>query len=142
MLLILQDKAEVIENGRGYLHSATEIYDVPSVIRLTHFIARPRQQYRMTRLEIFNRDHHTCQYCGRKGRELTLDHVVPRRLGGEHNWGNVVSACVPCNRRKAGRTPTEAAMPLLNRPLAPVAGGFHVPSQYFGIRDEWHLYLH
>ena len=141
VVLLLRDKAEVLENGRGNLHSVCDVFDVPSVIRLVYFIRRPRRQRKLTKLEVFNRDRYVCQYCGRESKELTLDHVIPRRRGGEHSWGNVVSACVPCNRRKAGRTPTEARMPLLCQPKAPGNGGFYVPYHYIRVHTEWQKYL-
>jgi 5-methylcytosine-specific restriction endonuclease McrA len=92
-------------------------------------------------MEIFNRDRHTCQYCGREARDLTLDHVVPRRRGGEHKWENVVSACVGCNHRKAGRTPAEAGMRLIHQPLPPNDGEFHIPYHFLCAREEWHKYM-
>ncbi|HEY2982445.1 MAG TPA: HNH endonuclease, partial [Anaerolineales bacterium] len=53
--------------------------------------------------EVFRRDNYTCQYCGKRDGGLTVDHVRPRHLGGEHIWTNVVAACPPCNHRKGGR---------------------------------------
>lgn len=141
MILLFRGKAEVLENGRGSIHSIRGIFDVPSVIRLVYFIKRPRHQRKMTKTEIFNRDKFTCQYCGHQSRELTLDHVVPRRRGGRHCWENVVSACIPCNRRKAGRTPEEADMPLLHQPRPPRDDGFHVPYNYIRVHTEWQKYL-
>ena len=141
MVLIFRGKAEVLENGRGSLHSINDIFDIPSVIRLVYFIRRPHRQRKMTKLEIFNRDSYTCQYCGRQSKELTIDHVVPKRRGGEHNWGNVVSACTSCNRQKAGRTPREARMPLLCKPEPPRINGFYVPYQYLRLRNEWQKYV-
>jgi 5-methylcytosine-specific restriction endonuclease McrA len=141
MVLLFRGKAEVLENGRGSLHSISDVYEVPSVIRLGYFIKRPHHQRKMTKLEIFNRDRYTCQYCGRQSKELTLDHVVPKKRGGEHSWRNVVSACIPCNRRKAGRTPDEAGMPLLHQPRAPQNDGFHVPYHYLRVHTEWHKYI-
>jgi 5-methylcytosine-specific restriction endonuclease McrA len=141
VVLLLRDKAEVVENGRGNLHSVCDLFDVPSVIRLVYFIRRPRRQRKLTKLEVFNRDQYVCQYCGKESKELTLDHVIPRRRGGEHSWQNVVSACVPCNRRKAGRTPTEARMPLLRQPRAPGNDGFYVPYHYLRVHTEWQKYL-
>ena len=105
IVLVFRGKAEVLENGRGELHSASLILQLPSVIRLIYMVRRPRHQKKLSRLEVFSRDQHTCQYCGRQTKELTLDHVVPRRRGWMHAWDNVVSACIPCNRRKGGRTP-------------------------------------
>ena len=141
MVLLFRGKAEVLENGRGNIHSIRGIFDVPSVIRLVYFIKRPRHQRKMTKMEIFNRDKFTCQYCGHQSRELTLDHVVPRRRGGKHCWENVVSACIPCNRRKAGQTPDEADMPLLHQPRPPRDDGFHVPYNYIRVYTEWQKYL-
>jgi 5-methylcytosine-specific restriction endonuclease McrA len=141
VVLLLCDKAEALENGRGNLRSVYDVFDVPSVIRLVYFIRRPRRQRKLTKLEVFNRDEYVCQYCGRESKELTLDHVIPRRRGGEHSWENVVSACVPCNRRKAGRTPTEARMPLLRQPTPPGKDGFYVPYHYLRVHTEWQRYL-
>jgi 5-methylcytosine-specific restriction endonuclease McrA len=96
----------------------------------------------MTRFEIFNRDRHTCQYCGQQTRQLTLDHVIPRYRGGQHTWENVVSACVACNRRKAGRTPREANMKLIREPASPGSSHFYmIPHHYLNKRDEWRKYL-
>ncbi|MEJ2452290.1 MAG: HNH endonuclease, partial [Gammaproteobacteria bacterium] len=39
--------------------------------------------------------------------------------GGRDNWANVVAACRRCNAHKGGRTPEEAAMPLLAVPYVP-----------------------
>ena len=141
MILLFRGKAEVLENGRGNLHSIKDMYDIPSVIRLVYFIRRPNHQRKMTKMEIFNRDKYICQYCSRQSKELTLDHVIPRKRGGEHSWENVVSACIPCNRRKAGRTPDEASMPLLHQPRPPRNDGFHVPYHFLRLHTEWHKYL-
>jgi len=141
LILLLRGKAEVLENGRGYLHSMNGEYDVPSVIRLMSYIKRPRVRRKVTKFEIFNRDKFTCQYCGLHTRELTIDHVIPKRRGGKHTWGNVVSACVACNRKKAGRTPKEASMPLLNEPFIPSDSGFHIPYYFLKSVREWQKYL-
>jgi 5-methylcytosine-specific restriction endonuclease McrA len=141
VILVLCGRAEVIENGRGIIHSIGGSYDVPAVIRLSYYIKRPYRRRKMTKLEVFSRDEYTCQYCGRQGKELTLDHVTPRKRGGEHTWENVVSACVPCNRRKAGRTPSEAGMPLLNQPKPPGNSNFYVPFNLLRIHSEWHKYV-
>lgn len=140
LILIFRGKAEVMENGRGYLHSMAETYDVPSVIRLMNYIRRPNRLRRMTKIEVFNRDRFMCQYCGIRARELTIDHVMPRKRGGKHTWENVVSACVPCNRKKAGHTPREANMPLLNEPKAPGSRGFYIPYNYLAVNDVWRKY--
>ncbi len=141
VLLLIRGKAEVIENGRGDIHSVTNVFDVPSVIRLVHFVRRPRRQRKLTKHQVFQRDRYICQYCGQESRDLTLDHVMPKRRGGEHRWENVVSACIPCNRKKAGRTPDEARMPLLSQPKIPGNDGFYVPRHYLSMNTEWRKYL-
>ncbi len=142
VVLIYQGKAEMLENGVGFIHSARDTFALPSVIRLAGLIRRPYPKRKLTRFEVFNRDQHTCQYCGKQSRQLTLDHVVPRFRGGQHTWENVVSACVPCNRRKAGRTPQEAGMKLIHKPSPPSRSPFlSIPYHYLSTQNEWRKYL-
>lgn len=141
IMLVFYGKAEVMENSRGELHSVTQVFQVPSVVRLVYMVKRPRYQRKLTKFEVFNRDNYTCQYCGRQTKELTLDHIVPRWLGGEHTWGNVVSACKLCNRRKGGRTPEEAGIKLLHEPRSPRNDGFYIPYHYINTHSEWRKYL-
>lgn len=51
---------------------------------------------------ILDRDGFRCVYCARSlpPESLTLDHVEPRRRGGDNSDGNVVACCEPCNREK------------------------------------------
>jgi 5-methylcytosine-specific restriction endonuclease McrA len=141
IVLVYRGKAEVVENSRGELHSVSQVFQIPSVIRVAHMIRPPHDRRKLTKLEVFNRDRYACQYCGRETKELTLDHVIPRRRDGEHTWENVVSACIPCNRRKGGRTPEEAGMKLIRRPRAPRSNGFYIPYGYLHHHGEWQKYL-
>jgi 5-methylcytosine-specific restriction endonuclease McrA len=70
----------------------------------------------LTKREILRRDDFRCQYCGQYTPYLTIDHIIPRRLGGLHAWDNLVAACPPCNHRKGGRTVEQAQMSLLRTP--------------------------
>jgi 5-methylcytosine-specific restriction endonuclease McrA len=141
VVLVFRGAAEVLENGRGELHASTQIFTIPSVIRLVYRVKRPRHQRKLTRLEVFHRDKFTCQYCGKYGTELTLDHVIPRRLGGEHCWRNLVSACSRCNRHKGGQLLEQSGMKLLKQPQAPHNDGFYIPYIYANRHDEWRKYL-
>ena len=142
VVLLYYGKAEMLENGTGFIHSVSSNFPVPSVIRLAYLIKRPRPQRKLTRLEVFNRDQYTCQYCGKQTHQLTLDHVIPRYRGGEHVWENVVSACIPCNRRKAGKTPNEAGMRLIHQPMPPRGGAsFYIPRSYLQTWRQWQKYL-
>ena len=140
IILTLYGKAEVLENSRGEIHSARQVFQIPSVIRLAYFIRRPYRERKLTKVEVFIRDQYTCQYCGTQTRELTLDHVIPRQCGG-HAWKNVVSACKVCNRRKGGRTPEEAGMSLLCSPRIPHHNGFYIPYHYLNSHNEWRKYV-
>jgi len=141
VVLLHQGKAEMLENGVGFIHSIRNSFPIPSVIRVAYLIKRPRRLRKLTRFEVFNRDRHTCQYCGKETRQLTLDHIIPRYRGGQHTWENVVSACVPCNRRKAGKTPQEARMRLIRPPSYPHGRTFFIPYQYQQTKSEWQKYL-
>ncbi len=94
---------------------------VPRIVRLLFYDRLPRQAVKFNRRNIYARDHNRCQYCGRRfpTSELSLDHVVPRSMGGRTTWENVVCCCVACNIRKGGRTPEEAGMRLRSKPLKP-----------------------
>src|SRR3989304_4540772 len=94
-VLVDRGKAEILENGRGHLHTPTALYAIPSIIRLIYLIRRPRPRGRLTRRDVFLRDRFTCQYCGRHTKDLTLDHVVPRRRRGGPEWDKVVAARNP-----------------------------------------------
>jgi 5-methylcytosine-specific restriction endonuclease McrA len=91
--LLFVEKAEVIQYDHHEIRTPTVIFRAPSVIRLQHHIKRPRPRVRLSRREVFARDKHTCQYCGKQTHDLTLDHVVPRHRGGLHTWDNLVAAC-------------------------------------------------
>jgi 5-methylcytosine-specific restriction endonuclease McrA len=94
---------------------------VPRVLHLRRYERLRRPTIRLTRKNLMIRDTHQCQYCGRRPpvRDLNIDHVLPRSRGGEDSWENLVTACRPCNLRKGWRTPDEAAMRLMRKPVAP-----------------------
>lgn len=140
-ILLDRGKAEIIENGRGYLHTPTIAFEIPSVIRLIYLIRRPRPLGRLTRRDVFLRDHFTCQYCGKQTKDLTLDHVVPRHRGGVHSWENVVAACKSCNHRKAGRTPLEAHMHLNHAPYRPSYSFFRSFYPYLESQETWRKFI-
>jgi len=65
---------------------------------------------RALRFRILQRDKFTCQYCGRKAPDVTLqvDHILPVSLGGKDSWLNLLTACYDCNMGKLdGRVPDD-----------------------------------
>ncbi|MFQ5933279.1 MAG: HNH endonuclease [Dehalococcoidia bacterium] len=141
VVLLLKGKAETLENGRGEIRTATTLFPLPSVIRLEYMIKRPLLARKLTRREVFMRDKYSCGYCGKQTKDLTLDHVIPRRLGGSHAWENVISACVSCNLRKAGRTPDQARMSLRRKPKSPPLRRYRDLQSYLEQRQEWRKFV-
>lgn len=121
LVLLLKEKAEMIEHGDGVLRSETMQIDQPEVIRLVSFVRVPRDIHRrrITRKAVLARDDWICQYCGSEKPGLTVDHVIPRSRGGRSVWENIVAACAACNRRKGSRMPHEIRMHPRNRPRPP-----------------------
>ena len=140
VILVGKGKAELLENHRGQLRTVSSLVDVPSIIRLVYLVKKPFLPRKLSKKEVFLRDKFTCQYCGKKAPDLTLDHVVPRRQQGSHTWENVVAACSRCNMRKAGRTPTEANMLLNTVPRAPDPNPYLI-LQNRTLLDEWLPYV-
>jgi 5-methylcytosine-specific restriction endonuclease McrA len=118
--LVERGKAEVVEYGLLPIATPVRLVPRPSVIRLARYVKPPRRSAGFSRRAVLRRDGYACQYCGVLTPRPTLDHVVPRRLGGRTTWTNLVTACRDCNQRKGGRTPEQAGMPLLCRPIAPI----------------------
>ncbi len=94
---------------------------VPKIIRLLVYDRLPRAEVKLNRRNLYARDQNRCQYCGKKHptSELSIDHIVPRSRGGATTWDNVVCCCLKCNVRKGGRTPIEAGMKLVTKPVQP-----------------------
>lgn len=109
------------EVGGESIGTPTRRIRIPRVVVLVAFDRLPRMRVRFSRHNIYLRDENTCQYCGRRfvRAELNLDHVVPRSQGGSTSWENIVCSCIPCNLRKANRTPAQAGMALLKEPFRP-----------------------
>jgi len=141
--LVFGEKAEVIEYDHSDVVTTRQVYRAPSIIRLQHHIRRPRPRVRLSRREIFARDGHICQYCGKPSHDLTLDHVVPRHRGGGHTWDNLVAACKPCNHKKGGKMPDEARMRPLKVPYEPRCDVYTQFSVYLSDprNDAWRDYL-
>ncbi len=122
VVLLLKDKAEVLERSALELHSESSTIARPVVIRLVTYVRVPRDAHRrkITRRAVFARDSWTCQYCGSRS-NLTVDHVIPRSKGGSSSWDNIVASCAPCNRRKGDRLPRQAGMHPRHAPRTPRA---------------------
>lgn len=108
------------------IKTVTKIIKAPRVIILLRYEGYFKKQPKFNRINIFRRDNSDCQYCGVRfpKQELTIDHVIPKSQGGKSVWDNVVCCCAKCNRKKGGKTPRQANMKLLNKPVKPKWGPF------------------
>lgn len=141
VILLYLGKAELIAalDGRN-LHSVSMTMPFPSVVRLSVYVRVPFKKIVLSRKNILRRDGHRCQYCGRSDVPLTVDHVIPRARGGEDAWENLVGACVRCNNKKGDRTPSEAQMPLVRKPIRPNHVMF-IRDFVGTVDDRWKPYL-
>jgi len=135
--LVLNGKASLVLNGRGEIRTVSQTYPRPSIIRLEAMVRRPRPRVKLTKREIMRRDNYTCQYCGQTAPNLTIDHVIPRHLGGEHTWENLVTACPACNHHKGGRTLEQAQMRLRHVPKEPPASAGYIFARHLKDNQEW-----
>lgn len=140
LVLVLREKAVVVEDSGESWNSERSSHPVPSVIRLRAFVKVPyARRVALNRRAVFARDEHRCQYCGKNAENL--DHVVPRSKGGAHTWENVVASCRRCNVRKGDRNPNEAGMRLLSKPRAPRRHGWVFVSLGAPPDPAWRPYL-
>jgi 5-methylcytosine-specific restriction endonuclease McrA len=141
LVLVMRGKAEVVEYYEHFfIRTVSRAFKLPSVVRLRMFIQPNRKGVALNRRNILRRDGYHCQYCGTSNEPLTTDHVVPRSMGGEETWENLVTACVRCNNKKGNRTPEKAHMRLLSQPKRP---GFYSFIRFYhpDSHDQWRPYL-
>ena len=143
LTLVFKKKVDVYEYFEGEsVSSATQEFQVPSVIALVRYVMIPnRRNVGLNKKNVLVRDGHECQYCGKHTLELTLDHIQPRHLGGEHIWTNVVAACPTCNHRKGGRKIEEAHMNLLRPPREPPASAMYIFGRHLVENNEWEQFI-
>ena len=117
---------------------------LPSVIRLRHYRNVPHKRPIPSRKNIFTRDGFRCLYCGAKAPRVTLEleHIFPKSRGGKNEWSNLVASCHACNQKKGDRTPEEAGMTLIHRPLpATINTGRFILKQLGAEVNEWAKFL-
>jgi len=143
IVLVYLGKAEVLHTNSKIVQTLSGTFDSPTVVKLRHHVKRPMPELRLSRRSIFARDNYACQYCGQHSKDLTVDHVVPKRLGGKSTWENLVCCCRKCNTRKGDKTLDKAGMVLLKQARRPRYVPFISLTKYLdGARNEvWRDYL-
>jgi 5-methylcytosine-specific restriction endonuclease McrA len=109
------------DEDTSWIRTVSFEIEVPKIIRLLFYDKYPQSNVKFNRRNIFARDENRCQYCGRRfpTSELSLDHVIPKAYNGKTTWTNIVCSCTECNKLKGGRTPEEAGMKLIRKPVKP-----------------------
>jgi 5-methylcytosine-specific restriction endonuclease McrA len=142
--LVFLGKVEVLREYEREIKGVSMSMRQPAVIRLRTLIRKNHVNVKFSRKNIFLRDNHTCQYCGKKSepRSLTCDHIIPRSRGGAAEWANIVTSCIQCNLKKGDKLPEEAGMRPRKRPGRP--NGFYMLMLLVGVDgmpDYWKDYV-
>lgn len=159
IVLVYKGRAEVInvsEDGQPSLWMTQQFtsagpvlgaapieHDVPATIRLLNQVKKKWKAPRFRKKVLFNRDGWKCQYCARQlsWDSTTIDHVHPSSRGGPTTWLNCVTACHPCNKRKANKTPDEAGMKLMKAPTLPTSLHFWDAMKSNVTHPDWDIFL-
>lgn len=140
IVLLFQGKVEMLAPADGLkLRTITEQYSLPSVVRLWHYKKVPMKRIMLTRKNVLLRDNNQCQYCGTTRGDMTVDHVIPKTMGGTDTWNNLVCSCSRCNNKKGNRTPEQAQMKLMKKPNRPSYITFI--QRNLSIDEPWKPYL-
>ena len=140
LVMCIVGKATAVEEYEEEISSPSVTFKIPSVIVLKTVVKFISTGFRPSRSNILWRDRNQCQYCGivEPPRDMTIDHVTPRSRGGENTWTNLVTCCKRCNQKKGSRTPKEAHMSLLNKPIKPKNS---ILRQITDVQPIWNIYL-
>ena len=143
--MLFLGKVEVLEEYDREIHSVSFAIKLPSVVRLLKMVKKPKKPVKFSRQNIYARDRYQCQYCGARfsPEDLTYDHVIPKSRGGKTKWENIVTCCVECNRKKGGRTPSEAGMKLVRHPARPSwVPAIRITIGFRKVPETWRDYLY
>lgn len=140
LLLFCGKAVPVADHPEKVVCTVSRRFPLPSIVRLNVFVRVPFKRIMLNRKNLLRRDAFRCQYCGRGDLPLTVDHMLPRSRGGEDSWENLITACHRCNTKKGNRTPAEAGMIPLSRPVRP---NHIVFMQQFtaSVSEDWKPYL-
>ncbi|MGQ7793821.1 HNH endonuclease [Faunimonas sp. B44] len=140
---VFLDRVNIVSEYDFLVRSPRFEMRLPSVVSLRHYI-KPSRNPAFTRFNVFLRDRFQCQYCGSPD-DLTFDHLVPRSRGGQTTWGNVITACSPCNLRKGNKSCRDAGLFPMQMPYEPSVHDLHNNGRLFPpnyLHESWFDYLY
>lgn len=145
VILLFQNKAELIETFEDVIHTTNRTYPMPAVIKVSTYIKARSVGVRFNKENVFLRDKGKCQYCLKKlvSKLATFDHVIPKSKGGKTQWNNIVTSCYDCNQFKSNKMPEEAGMKLLTKPIKPTPSSMNMTFKMTNssIPESWKKYL-
>jgi len=143
LTMIYLGKADVLHAHDSDIALVEGALPSPSVVKLRHHVRRPLPELKLSRRTVFARDEYMCQYCGQTAKDLTIDHVLPKRHGGKTVWENVVCSCRRCNMKKSDKLLSQTGMKLMNAPRRPRYVPYISLTKYLaGRKNEiWRDYL-
>ena len=123
--LLFSGKAISIKDTDHIVHSPSVEVAMPEIIMLTNYVQEHTNHYALIERRdpthplpktlVHERDNWVCAYCGQRG--TTIDHIVPKCLGGAETWDNVITACSSCNGKKGNKLLSELGWELLYEPV-------------------------
>ena len=139
--LLVSERAEVLEYYEATIRTPRDELFVPAVIRLFNYDKIPVCKVTFSKRSILERDNFQCQYCGVSltNNNATLDHVMPRSLGGPTNFINTVASCQPCNNKKSNKLLKDTSLNLRKKPFKPIKKSFKLSLPK--LEEEWKDYL-
>lgn len=140
---VFLERVNIVSEYDHFVRSPNFEMKLPSVVSLKDYV-KPALYPAFTRFNVFLRDRFTCQYCGSK-HDLTFDHLIPRSKGGQTRWDNVVTACSPCNLKKANHMPNRIGMHPRQGPYRPTVFELHRNGRAFPpnyLHESWLDYLY
>ncbi len=135
MVLLYKGKALGIEFNGAMINDK---FRLPEIIKLSQYVPLPYIEVVLSRKNIYLRDNHTCQYCGKTGGNLTIDHVIPKSKGGKETWDNMVVCCAKCNNRKGDSTLKEAGIKLKFNPYKPPSSLYLHMTRLSNVPKSWY----
>jgi hypothetical protein len=138
MTLLYKGKASGVEYNGHFINGK---FRLPEIIKLSSYVILPFSAVVLSRKNIYLRDNFTCQYCAKRGGNLTIDHIIPRSRGGAETWENMVVCCERCNNRKGDRTLEETGMKLSGVPYRPSSTLYLHLTRLLNIPQSWYNYF-
>ncbi|MBN2057606.1 MAG: HNH endonuclease [Candidatus Saganbacteria bacterium] len=138
MVLLYKGKANGVAFNGCMINGRLRL---PEVIKLSNYVPLPFAEIVLSRKNLYLRDNHACQYCGRTTGQMTIDHVIPRSRGGKDTWDNLVVCCARCNNRKGDRNLEEAGMRLSGVPYRPPSNLYLQMTRLANVPQSWFEYF-